>query len=152
MGWSLENEAELRRAHDRLLAENERAIAESLELAGRHGVEHVQRFPEFKPHTGNLQKKTSYRVVRLASGRLLKLDNSAKYADAIDQGARPHTIVPRRAKFLRFIGRDGKTVFARRVNHPGNRAYKFMFFAYDAADRVFRHDIERRMAVIAQRF
>jgi len=34
---------------------------------------------------------------------------------------RPHVIVPKRKKFLVFRGRDGRLVFARKVNHPGSR-------------------------------
>jgi hypothetical protein len=150
--FQLANLQELEREHDRLLAENERAIEGSLELAGRHGVEHVQQHPEFKPRTGALQKATKYRVVRTSGGRILKLTNTKDYAAAIDTGARAHTIVPRRGKFLRFIGRDGRTVFTRRVNHPGNKPYRFMFFATDAADRVFRQVIVRRMGALASRF
>lgn len=40
------------------------------------------------------------------------------YAEMLDEGTRPHVIVPRNAKVLVFnVG--GDTVFARRVNHPG---------------------------------
>lgn len=149
---AIANLDELERAHDRLLADTERAIADALDLAGQHGVEHVQRYPEFHPQTGKLQKKTNYRVVRTSGGRILKLTNTAPYAGAIDGGAKAHTILPRKGRFLRFIGRDGKTVFARRVNHPGNKAYRFMYYATDAADRVFRADIERRLTDIGARF
>lgn len=152
MGWQLANERELEQAHNRLLAENERAIAEALDLAGRHAIEHVELHPEFKPQSGNLQKKTKARVVRTSGGRILRIVNTAPYAGAIDGGARPHLIVPRKAKLLRFIGRDGRTVFTKRVNHPGNRPYKFLYFATDAADRVFRADIQRRMSAIGSRF
>jgi len=93
-----------------------------------------------------------YRIVRTCWGRIHTLSNDKPYGDAIDSGARPHVIVPRKAKLLRFIGRDGRTVFAKRVNHPGNRPYKFMFFATDAADRVFRQDMAHRMSAIASRF
>lgn len=148
----ISNLDEFERAHDRLLADNERAIAQALDLAGQHGVEHVQRYPEFKPHTGNLQKHTKYRVVRTSAGRILRLSNDSPYAGAIDGGAKPHVIVPKRGKFLRFIGRDGRTVFARRVNHPGNKPYRFLYFATDAANRVFRADIERRLTDIGARF
>jgi hypothetical protein len=34
---------------------------------------------------------------------------------------RPHLIVPRRAKVLRFVASDGAVVFTRRVRHPGTR-------------------------------
>jgi hypothetical protein len=148
----LVNLDELERAHDRLIEDSEHAIAEALELAGQHGVEHVQRYPEFHPRSGELQKKTKYRIVRTSGGRVLRLSNDAPYAGAIDGGSKPHVIVPRKAKLLRFIGRDGRTVFARRVNHPGNKPYRFLYFATDAANRVFRADIERRLTDIGARF
>ena len=41
-------------------------------------------------------------------------------AATTNSGARPHVIVPRRRQALRFrVG--GRVVYARRVNHPGNR-------------------------------
>lgn len=41
-------------------------------------------------------------------------------------GTRPHTIVPRRARMLRFYWpKVGSVVFARRVQHPGTAANQF---------------------------
>ncbi|WP_328638359.1 hypothetical protein [Streptomyces canus] len=40
-------------------------------------------------------------------------------------GTRPHIIVPRRAKALRFEA-GGGIVFAKRVRHPGTRANNFL--------------------------
>jgi bacteriophage HK97-gp10 putative tail-component len=62
---------------------------------------------------------------------------TAAYAAAVEFGTRPHTIVPRRKKALRFApggsGRlsgsprkGGAVVFAKRVNHPGTKAQPFM--------------------------
>lgn len=43
----------------------------------------------------------------------------------VTQGTRPHQIRPVRARALRFtVG--GRIVFAKHVNHPGNRAADFM--------------------------
>ena len=47
------------------------------------------------------------------------------YAKALEFGSRPHEILPVRAKFLRFEV-DGRVVFARKVNHPGNRPFRYM--------------------------
>lgn len=55
------------------------------------------------------------------------------YALAVHQGSRPHVIVPRRAVVLAFPGSGGRTVFARRVNHPGTRANPFMKRAMEKA-------------------
>lgn len=145
--------AELERAHDRLLADNERAIAESLELAGLHAIEHVQQHPEFKPQSGNLQRKTKARVVRTSGGRILRITNDAPYAGAIDGGAKPHVIRPVTATRLRFFSKKAdKWVFAKEVHHPGNRPFKFLYFATDAANRVFRADLTRRLTDIGARF
>lgn len=50
----------------------------------------------------------------------------APYAGPVHQGARPHVIRPRHARALRFEVDGGRIVFARRVNHPGNRAQPFL--------------------------
>lgn len=142
----------LKRAHEQLVAETQRAEQQALEFAGRFALDHVNKYPAFQPRTGALQAATKFRVVRLGSGRLLKLTNTKAYAAPIDLGARPHVILPKRARFLVFRGRDGGLVFARKVNHPGNRPYKFLYRAHSAAGRVFYRNLQSRMAEIARRF
>ncbi len=149
----LTNFEQVRRGHEHFLAENSRLILESLERAGRHAKDHVNKYPEFTPRTGNLQKKTTARVVRTKGGRVLKLDNKAEYADAIDGGARPHVITAKSGGFLRFFwAKHRKWVMARKVNHPGNRAYRFMYRAWNSAGRMERQELERGMREIASRF
>ena len=46
-------------------------------------------------------------------------------AGYVIHGTRPHVIVPRRGRALRFQA-GGRTVFAARVNHPGNRPNNFL--------------------------
>jgi hypothetical protein len=54
------------------------------------------------------------------------LSNSAPWATIIELGSRPHLIVPRRpGGMLRFQVR-GRTVYARKVNHPGTRPTHIM--------------------------
>lgn len=55
----------------------------------------------------------------------------APYAHFVHDGTRPHLIVPRRANVLRFeVG--GRTVFAKRVHHPGTRPRPFITEAIEA--------------------
>lgn len=87
---------------------------------------------------GELQEHVkSGKLLASAKGQFLKYKNHVisrgklgerlKYAQSFEYGARPHMIYPRRARFLRFIGRrDGAVVFAKKVNHPGNRPYFVM--------------------------
>lgn len=42
------------------------------------------------------------------------------------EGSRPHVIMPRRATMLRFVGRTGQVVFARKVNHPGTKPNRYL--------------------------
>jgi hypothetical protein len=67
-----------------------------------------------------------------ASGTLtVSVIADAQYAAAIEYGSRPHEIVPRRRKYLRFaVG--GRVVFAKKVHHPGTRAYEFLAKALEA--------------------
>lgn len=142
----------LKAAHDKLIADTDRETEDALEFAGRFAQDHVNRHPGFKPRTGGLQKATRARVVRLASGTVLKLTNNAKHAAAIDGGAKPHIISPKRGKFLRFVGRNGQAVFRRSVKHPGNRPYKFLYRATRASGRVVERNLKQRLSAIASRF
>lgn len=148
MGWNVDS---LRRAHDHFLGEQERIIGSCLSAAGRHAEEHVQRYPTFTPRSGKLQEATKSRVMRTAGGRLIRIYNRKRYAAAIDTGARPHVIVPKRARFLRFKA-GGRWVFARAVKHPGNKPYKFLYRAADSASRVLGQELQRGLTSIAARF
>ncbi len=139
-------------AHAKLKRANTDLIAKESRRAGEFGLVHVAQHPEFKPHTGQLQRSTEYKVVKLRSGSKITLLNKAPYAAAIDQGARPHVIYPRRAAALRFIGRGGSVVFAKKVNHPGNKPYKFLYRATMAAGRVFEQSMRHGMEQIGNKF
>ena len=149
----IRNIAEVQRGHASLFHFTEKLVAESLVAAGVEARQHVFRYPEFKPRTGKLQGATGYKVFhRTSSGRVLKVFNTKGYAEAIDKGAHAHQIVARRTRFLRFVGRDGHFVFRRSVRHPGNRPYKFLYNATDAAFRVGARFMRDGMSRIAKRF
>jgi hypothetical protein len=57
----------------------------------------------------------------------------------IAEGTRPHAIEAKAATVLRFIA-DGKTVYAKRVEHPGTRPHPFLDQALD----------DRREAILAR--
>lgn len=147
------NLGEVLRAHEHVLAQHARAVDKALDTVGRHAVEHVQKYATFQRRTGKLQDTTkASRVIRTAGGKLIRITNPQKYAPAIDTGAKPHVIRPRRRTFLRFVGRDGRLVFARKVNHPGNKPYKFGWRATHSAHRVLGDYLRREMTSIAKRF
>lgn len=74
-----------------------------------------------KGYGGNLRqsiKKTPYG----STGFVVRVN--AEYGVYVDQGTRPHVILPRTRNFLAFK-KDGHWIFARRVYHPGTKATHF---------------------------
>jgi hypothetical protein len=147
------NETELKRKHDKFVADNERLIIEAEDRAGRHAVKHVKSYATFKRRTGQLQDKTTHKIIRTGGNRILRISNPKKYAAAIDTGARPHIIRPRRKPLLRFFSKKlGRWISTRKVNHPGNKPYKFLYRAHASAYRVLGDRLTRDTAALARRF
>jgi len=48
------------------------------------------------------------------------------YGPILEVGAVPHDIVAKPGKLLHFMGREGKTIFTRKVHHPGFAAKPFL--------------------------
>jgi hypothetical protein len=142
---------EMRRTHDRLVAEHTSMVAAAMAKAGEDGVAYAKRFPRFTPRTGNLQRKTEWRTVRTSGGRILRLQNDAKYAAAIDKGARPHDIVASRKPYLHFLGKRG-WVRKKRVKHPGNKPYRFLHGATLVANRLLGTELQQGMRRLALKF
>jgi hypothetical protein len=136
------------KAHEKLLSRTSAAVVLELAGAGKFAVDYVKAHPTFKPRSGELQAKTRWVPFR---GRAIKIQNTAGHAHSIESGAKPHVIRPRRAKMLAFTVK-GKLVFARKVNHPGNRAYRFLYRATNAAGRILSKGLESRMQHIASSF
>lgn len=100
-------------------------------VAGEAGGETVRlvrqdrRVPNGPPRPAGgakLRESINMRGVRSAgSSTVVEMEAKGWGAVTTDRGSRPHVILPRRARVLRFES-GGMTVFARRVNHPGTRA------------------------------
>lgn len=48
------------------------------------------------------------------------------YALNVEFGTQPHVITPKNKKALHWKDRNGKDVFAKKVNHPGTKAQPFI--------------------------
>lgn len=145
-----------KRGHQRLIEDTARAEEDALAFAGRFAKDHVQRYPGFKPRTGALQSATkASRVARTKGGKLIRLTNNKPYAAAIDGGARPHVIRAKSMGMKRGVLRfkvGNRWVSKREVRHPGNRPYKFLYRATNAAGRVMKRNLTQRLSAIASRF
>lgn len=98
----------------------EQAPAKMMRDLGLRAVRYQKQ--EAPVRTGNLR-----RTIHLESSdaRQAVTVASARYAPAVEFGSRPHVIVPRRRKVLRFSA-GGRVVFTERVNHPGTKPRPFM--------------------------
>lgn len=71
-------------------------------------------------------------VAGVPAGQVAVGNRGTPYVGAVIFGARPHIIRARQAKMLRFEA-GGRIVFAKQVNHPGNRPNPFLVRALRAA-------------------
>jgi len=111
-----------------------KSVAEALE-SGLEGV--LRRFAEgvVEAARSKAPKRSGYLASQISS--VVEKDSAAIYAKApysayVEFGTRPHLILPKRARALRFEV-DGEVVFARRVHHPGTQPQPYLFPAvYEA--------------------
>lgn len=75
--------------------------------------------------TGALKRSINYRVVRRYGGLTAVIGSDNRIALLHHNGARPHTIVPRKAQTLRFYSR-GRIVYTQLVRHPGTKPNRYL--------------------------
>lgn len=84
--------------------------------------------------TGELRSKIDWKIGKDGRGLFGVLRAYAAHAVPVHQGTRPHVILPKRGRFLRFTS-GGRVVYAKKVNHPGTKANPFLV---RAVRKVFR--------------
>jgi hypothetical protein len=99
----------------------------------------------FTPREGHLQQSINWRPGGNGSAEVYA---QADYASYVEEGTRPHVILPREGRLalkIPVLG-GGGYVLRRAVNHPGSRPHPF-FFADQAART--EHMQDRAMSVLA---
>ena len=94
----------------------ERAVKQGMRAAGEEAVSILEGY------TKGWSKPPTFEVVAVSDGVIVGTDD--EIFGYVDEGTKPHVIVPRKAKVLRFNphggnGASGGAVFTKRVNHPG---------------------------------
>jgi hypothetical protein len=84
--------------------------------------------------TGALRQSIHMRHFRDPRGQYLWIGSRLDHALVHHEGARPHIIVPKQAKVLRFVSR-GQVMFANKVVHPGHRRNKYLSGPMDTVIR-----------------
>jgi len=109
--------------------------------AAQEGAQEARTVGRFKNQTGRLRAGIVAEFVR-SSENSARWDiiSKARYSKFVEQGTRPHVIVPVRAVALRFVI-NGRVIFASKVNHPGTQPMPFMGPAYLKAEAVMYREI-----------
>lgn len=117
--------AKMRVTHSKFYATLEKMIDTTLVEQNIAGVQEAKsEIASGHVKTGELLRTTKGTLFRRGGTTVSRISTTAKHATYFENGTKRHWIYPRRARFLRFIGkRDGAVVYAKRVDHPGNRPY-----------------------------
>lgn len=75
--------------------------------------------------TGALRASLHMRHMRDPRGQQIWIGSNLRYALAHHEGTKPHVILPKSGKMLRFVSR-GQVVYAHSVNHPGTKANRYL--------------------------
>lgn len=122
------NLGELKRAHRELIRNTEISIQKALDDAWDEVQKHVSSTSRFVHRTGAVKSGMRRKFIRLKSGARLEISNRVRHATFLERGTRPHPIVAKRGRALRFMV-GGQVFFRRRVFHPGTKP---TFFLRDA--------------------
>lgn len=119
----LQNADRLLAAFKRAPQEGRQLFSEALERTAAFVVSSAAKAAPVGNYKGggNLRQSIRYAQAGQASFRVIV---NAEYGVYVDQGTRPHIILPRRKKMLAFQ-KDGRWIFAKQVNHPGTKANPF---------------------------
>lgn len=79
-----------------------------------------------------------------------KVSVNSLYGVYVDQGTRPHVIVPRVKKYLAFQV-NGQWVRTKRVNHPGTKPNPFFTNAVDKANDYANTEMDSAMTRVLNR-
>lgn len=110
---------------------------------------HIQK--ETPVDTGNL--RNSIKAEKTADG--WTIGTAVEYAEDVEYGTEPHIITPKNKKALRFeVGRkarlaagkspkDGKFVFAKKVNHPGTDGHHMFLKGVNYFEREIKKELTK---------
>jgi hypothetical protein len=75
--------------------------------------------------TGQLRASIHMRHMRDTRGQYLKIGSSVPHAYMHHEGTKPHLIMPRKRRTLRFFSK-GFMVYAQLVRHPGTKPNRYL--------------------------
>lgn len=106
----------------------DRQMRAGMEKVGAQVAKSARDIAPFK--TGAYRASIDYDIKGDTLGGV-EVSAAVPYAAVIEFGSKPHTIMPRKGKHLRFEA-GGQAVFARVVHHPGTKPRKILQQALEA--------------------
>lgn len=142
----------IRAGHSWFTRQLTEAVATSAQAAG----EEAKRFVAspavpFTHRTGGTAKATGYRVAKTRTGALIRIQNTAKHGVPLERGSKPHRIVARNARALRWFS-GGGVRFAKSVWHPGTQPTWFLRMASERAGVRLGNELQGRLQRLAMDF
>lgn len=99
--------------------------------------------------TGALQFGIWRQMIVSADRIFARIFSTAPYTMAVEKGTRPHSIVAKDAKALRFyVG--GKAVFVKSVQHPGTKGKFFIRASIEAAKAILPEIINKHLKKVGK--
>ena len=118
------------------------ARRESVARAVTAGAEEARTNHRFQSRTGATVAGIQGQVVVATPAEVVGvLESTAETSIFLNDGTRPHEIVPKNAKALRFET-DGKVVFAARAQHPGIAPDPFFDHGVTRAEAIFFEELD----------
>jgi len=92
-----------------------------------------------------------WRLFTVTADRIFaKILSTAPYTMIVEKGSRPHSIVAKDAKALRFTTKDGRVVFAKSVEHPGTKGRFFIRASIEAAKSILPEIIKKHLQKVGK--
>lgn len=108
---------------DKLLNQKDGAVGQYLTRKGNEIL--VSARARVGVRTGALRASLHMRHMRDPRGQQIWVGSNLHYALSHHEGTKPHVIVPKNGKMLKFVSK-GRIVYAHSVNHPGTKANRYL--------------------------
>lgn len=104
-------------------------VRKQLKIAAEGIKDRASTEHRYKSRSGELERKGIATMVE-DNVAVISLSPRVPYGIYVHEGTKPHIILPRQKKILRWSDGEGNYFFSRKVNHPGTKPDPFL---YDAA-------------------
>jgi len=120
----------------------------ALKTLARDVVSYARQNHIYTTRTGAADRSIDFHAQPEQLAALVGFDvGVATHGLMLNDGTKPHTIIPKRKKALRWVGAGGRFAFAKKVRHPGTKAMQFI----EGAARAIEPQMEPRlMAAVAK--